>query len=200
MSETLHAQVDMLKRDVSELRHVDERHERSIDRLTGVTDLLQNQQKHLFEQQMEHGKLLLEHGRLHVQHSDAIAGVREQARQGIQLAADLAKEWRDAAQAIDRHVSGVAKSHSNDMAKQGEKIDALVSAVQVMNEERARERQEHALQTLKERDERALQTAALNRIASLAQSPRFVAYFTAGSFLGGMLVALAQWIYAVLGH
>lgn len=177
MSETTQAQIDMVRRDVLELRSVDERQERAIEGLRGDTDHLKSQQRQIFEQQMEHAKLLLRHAELHVQHSEQISAARDQARQATQSASELAREWRDAAQAIDRHVSGVAKSNAEVVGKLGEKVDKLVTAQE------------------QDRNERKLQTVALNKLSDAVKSPLFAVYVGVGGIAGGALVAIFERIF-----
>lgn len=136
--EALKAKVDMIHHDLTALRDRDEEHDQLLNRTTSMldehaksiaaiphiksdVDHLRSQHKEIFEQSMQHGKMLLEHAKLHTQHADAIAAARDQARHATQSSSDLAREWRDAAVAIDRHVKGVAEAQSD-------KLDTLIAA------------------------------------------------------------------------
>jgi chromosome segregation ATPase len=191
MSDEIKAQVDMLHRDVLELRSVDNRLTtliedqgrtlevlvEAIPKVTGDIEHLKSQAAQMFQQQMEHGKILLKHAELHTQHAESIAATRDQARRATESASDLSKEWKDAAQAIDRHVSGIANTQSGA-------IQRLATAQEQMNEQRE-----------KDREEQQLQTAALNQLVKAVSSKRFAVYVAAGAFVGGLIVAIAQKVF-----
>lgn len=179
--ETIQAQVTMLHRDVLELRAVDERHDRTLERLRGDTEHLKSQHAQLWEQQMEHGKLLLRHGELHVQHAEQISAARELSREAVQRSSEMAHEWRNAVAAIDKHVANVATSQADAVAKVGEQVGRLATAQEAMNTVRE-----------KDREEQALQTVALNTLIDAVKSPIFAVYVAVGGIVGGALVAIAE--------
>lgn len=202
MSDEIKAQVDMLHRDVSELRSVDlrlttliEDQGRTLDivteaipRISGDVEFLKSQNKQLFEQQMEHGKMLLKHAELLTQHAESISGARDQARRATESASDLANEWRDAAAAIDRHVATVVNSQASSLEKTTAQVEKTTEQVQRLAtaQEQTNEHREQ------ERKEQELQTVALNKLVKAVSSKRFAAYLAAGAFAGGLIVAIAE--------
>ena len=186
MNDELSAKFTMIHRDIAELRRADEefrrsdeRHENTLANLKGDTEHLKSQNKQLFEQQMEHGKMLLEHAKLHTQHAESIASAKEQARVATQSSTDLSKEWRDAAQAIDKHVAAVAGAQAETSKKTSEQVQRLATAQEQSNLARADEAKE-----------RALQTIALNKLVEMMKSPRIAIYVAIGAIVGGALMAI----------
>lgn len=64
--------------------------------------------RQIANQSLEHGRLLLDHAKLHTQHAGGIAASREDAREAKQKASEVASAAMSTAEAIDRHVRGLA--------------------------------------------------------------------------------------------
>jgi hypothetical protein len=130
----------------------------------------------LADQTAAHGKMLLEHAKLHTQHAEANIATREQARVATQSSSDLAKEWREAAAAIDKHFSKTAKEHSGQLSGLTIKLGEVIAG------QDAQKKAATAAAT-----ERAAQTRALESLVKVANVRRLALVATAGAAFGGFV-------------
>jgi hypothetical protein len=111
---------------------------------------------------VSHGQMLTKHAEMHTQHAERIIAAHEAARTAKQSSSDLARESREAFDAIGRHMS-----EAN--AATDKKWDALVQS------------------NARAESQRAIQTAAINQLISWQQTKWFRTALIIGALVGGAL-------------